>query len=33
MNKNKASLKMNIGLGAVIVFSLITTYFAIAEFL
>ena len=33
MNKNKASLGMNIGLVAVIVFSFITTYFAITEFL
>jgi len=33
MNKNKASLGMNIGLVAVIVFSIITTYFAITEFL
>jgi Mn2+/Fe2+ NRAMP family transporter len=32
MNKNRASLKMNIGLVAVIVFAFITTYFAIIGF-
>ena len=33
MNTNMASLKMNIGVFAVILFSLVTTYFAIVEFL
>ena len=31
MNENKASVKMNIGLVAVIIFSIVTTYFAILE--
>lgn len=31
MSHNKASIRMNIGLVAVIIFSIITTYFAIAE--
>lgn len=33
MNTSRASLKMNIGVFAVVLFSLVTTYFAIAEFL
>lgn len=32
MNTSRASLKLNIGVFAVVLFSLITTYFAIAEF-
>ncbi len=31
MNNNKASVRMNIGLVAVIIFSIVTSYFAIAE--
>lgn len=31
MNTNRASVRMNIGLVAVIIFSLITSYFAITE--
>jgi Mn2+/Fe2+ NRAMP family transporter len=32
MGNHKASLKMNIGLIAVIIFSLVTTYFALLDF-
>jgi len=33
MGENKASVKLNLGLVAVILFSLLTTWFAIAEFI
>jgi Mn2+/Fe2+ NRAMP family transporter len=33
MGSNKASVKLNLGLVAVILFSLLTTYFAITDFI